>query len=295
MKRHRFKQVDVFTAKPFYGNPVAVVLDAQTLSSDDMQRIARWTNLSETTFLLRPTQPPADYRLRIFTPASELPFAGHPSVGSAHAALEAGVVQAKRHLVQECGAGLLPLEVEGTGALRRIFVTAPQASSRSLAAEQLPALCAALGAKPRVGTSPKAFQVGPTWLVVELSDAHAVAQLTPNLAQLAAFSHAEALTGVTVFGRFSAGSNALNSPAINVRSFAPGEGIAEDPVCGSGNAAVGYFIAASADHAGLLPSYTASQGREIGRDGQVSVRIRGDRVQIGGHALTCIDGALTTA
>jgi PhzF family phenazine biosynthesis protein len=130
MSRHRFVQVDVFTGRALAGNPVAVVLGADHLDDAVMQRLAAWTNLSETTFVLRPTAAGADYRLRIFTPRSELPFAGHPTVGSAHAVLEAGLVPADAtRLVQECRAGLLPLRVERDGSARRIFVRVPEARS----------------------------------------------------------------------------------------------------------------------------------------------------------------------
>ena len=122
-----FKQVDVFTSERYKGNALAVILDADGLADADMQRIAAWTNLSETTFVLPPSRPGADYRVRIFTPRSELPFAGHPSVGSAHALLEAGRIDASDHLVQECAAGLLPVRVVGEGAQRRVFVRAPRA------------------------------------------------------------------------------------------------------------------------------------------------------------------------
>ena len=122
LRTSAFKQVDVFTANPMHGNALAVIFDAEGLSTDDMQRIAAWTNLSETTFVLPPTQPTADYRLRIFTPRSELPFAGHPSVGTAHALIESERIATKPHLVQECAAGLLPVEVIGTGIEQRIFV-----------------------------------------------------------------------------------------------------------------------------------------------------------------------------
>jgi PhzF family phenazine biosynthesis protein len=317
--RRRFKQVDVFTARPFFGNPVAVVLDAADLSTEDMQRIARWTNLSETTFALAPTQPGADYRLRIFTPARELPFAGHPTVGSAHAVLEAGIVAAKPTLVQECAAGLLPLAIEGEGADRKIFVTAPPAISKPLPPAQADALHAALGAKWLASAVPTAITVGPTWLVVQMPDAAAVSALTPDMAKLAALGHALGLTGVTVFGRLESGSwstpstashgmagepnrprggaeRAAGPPvAINVRSFAPGEGVPEDPVCGSGNAAVGAYVASRPELAALGTAYRSSQGREIGRDGHVWVRLADGRVQIGGHAVTCVDGTLTTS
>src|SRR5688572_2652283 len=149
----RFKQVDVFTERPFRGNPVAVVIGGDALYTETMQRIARWTNLSETTFLLKSER--ADYRLRIFTPLQELPFAGHPTIGSAHAALEAGFVPRKARLTQECGAGVLELSVED----RMIFVRGPQASIGEVAA---PEIAAALGAA--VG-SLRRIDLGPVWVV----------------------------------------------------------------------------------------------------------------------------------
>jgi len=128
MPTYRFKQVDAFTSRPLFGNPVAVVLDADDLTDDQMQRIANWTNLSETTFVLKPTIAGPAYRLRIFTPAHELPFAGHPTIGSCHAIIEGGIVTPKDgRLVQECGAGNLPLRIESAGAKRRIWVEAPEA------------------------------------------------------------------------------------------------------------------------------------------------------------------------
>ena len=161
MTQFPFKQLDVFTARPFYGNPVAVVIGADELDTARMQRIARWTNLSETTFLLKPTQAGADYRLRIFTPHQELPFAGHPTLGSAHAALEAGVVRAKNEkLKQECGAGVLDLSLEGP----RIYVRAPQPNVS-------PAVV------PLFGTSQALrVDVGPVWIVVDLGDAQHLRQ-----------------------------------------------------------------------------------------------------------------------
>ena len=288
MKR-RFKQVDVFTARPFYGNPVAVVIDSDGLATDDMQRIARWTNLSETTFLLPPTQAGADYRLRIFTPGAELPFAGHPSVGSAHAALEAGFVSAKDALMQECAAGLLPLAVKGAGADRTISITAPNARLAPLAADQLDALAAALGAQWLSTAQPTTVNVGAVWLIVQMADAEAVSRLHPDMNKLTAISKAHHLTGVTVFGRLGSGDDAMN-----VRSFAPAQGIDEDPVCGSGNASVGAYVASRPELSDLSRGYRASQGREIGRDGHVTVTLEGGRVQVGGHAVTCVDGMLTT-
>lgn len=286
MRTRRFKQVDVFTAQPFRGNPVAVVLDADGLATDDMQRIARWTNLSETTFVLPPATPGADYRLRIFTPSSELPFAGHPSVGSAHAILEAGLASPREgRLIQECGAGLLPLDV-APGAPPIIHVTAPAPLSEPVSADALADVSRALGAQP--AHPPLRVSVGAVWLIVPLADAAAVAGLTPDMQALADVSRRCRATGVTVFGPHASGPD-----AVAVRSFAPAEGIPEDPVCGSGNAATGWYVATHPAFTTLRAGYSASQGREIGRDGRVRVRFAEGRVQIGGTSITCVDGVLT--
>ena len=267
-----FKQVDVFTGRPFFGNPVAVVIGADGLETARMQRIAAWTNLSETTFLLRPTQAGADYRLRIFTPRRELPFAGHPTVGSAHAALESGFVKARNgKLRQECGAGVLELSLED----RRIYVRAP-----------VPKVSPA--AVPLFGES-RALRVdvGPVWIVVDLGEAGTVDALAPDMTAIAELSDSLDATGVTVFGR-----TGRKEEPIHVRSFAPAHGIAEDPVCGSGNVSVGAFLRET----GLLrefgASYTARQGMQVGRDGRVAVRVTPEAIEIGGEALTCVDGRL---
>ena len=272
MKQLSFKQVDVFTARPFYGNPVAVVIGAEGLDTAAMQRIAAWTNLSETTFLLPPTKPEASYKLRIFTPRKELPFAGHPTVGSAHAALESGFAKAAGgKLKQECGAGVLELTVEGN----RIFVNAPQPKLREVKA-------------PLFGNG-RAIRVdvGPIWIVADLGDAKAVDGLKPDMAAISELSLALDASGATVFGRTG---NA--SAPIHVRSFAPAHGIPEDPVCGSGNISVAAYLRET----GLLkefgPSYTARQGMQVGRDGRVQVRVSADAIQIGGEAVTCVDGKL---
>ena len=267
-----FKQVDVFTGRPFFGNPVAVVIGADRLEPTQMQRIAAWTNLSETTFLLKPTQAGADYRLRIFTPRQELPFAGHPTLGSAHAALESRFVKAKNgKLRQECGAGVLDLSLEE----RRIFVRAP-APKISPAAVPLFGNARAL----RV-------DVGPVWIVVDLGDAGTVDALAPDMTAIAELSNSLDATGVTVFGR-----TGRKEEPIHVRSFAPAHGIAEDPVCGSGNVSVGAFLRQT----GLLKefgaSYTARQGMQVGRDGRVQVRVSADAIEIGGEAVTCVDGTI---
>jgi PhzF family phenazine biosynthesis protein len=272
MTRLPFKQVDVFTGKPFFGNPVAVVIGADSLETAQMQRIAAWTNLSETTFLLKPTQAGADYRLRIFTPRQELPFAGHPTVGSAHAALESGFAKAMNgKLRQECGAGVLDLSLEE----RRIFVRAP-----------VPKVSPA--AVPLFGNS-RALRVdvGPVWIVVDLGDAGTVDELAPDMAAIAELSDSLNASGVTVFGR-----TGIRDEPIHVRSFAPAHGIPEDPVCGSGNISVAAFLRETGLLTELGSSYTARQGMQVGRDGRVAVRVSADAIEIGGEAVTCVDGTL---
>jgi PhzF family phenazine biosynthesis protein len=272
MKQLPFKQVDVFTSRPFYGNPVAVVIGAEGLDTAAMQRIAAWTNLSETTFLLPPTQPAASYKLRIFTPRRELPFAGHPTVGSAHAALESGFCRAANgKLKQECGAGVLDLTVEDS----RIYVRAPEPKVEPV---KTPLFGKAQALR---------VDVGPVWVVVDLGNAQAVDELDPAMPAIEAMSNANHATGVTVFGR-----TGNPSTPIHVRSFAPAHGVPEDPVCGSGNVSVGAFLRQT----GLLKefgaSYTARQGMQVGRDGRVQVRVSADAIEIGGEAVTCVDGKL---
>ncbi len=288
-----FKQVDVFTREPFRGNPVAVVLDAADVAAEDMQRIARWTNLSETTFVLRPSSAAADYRLRIFTPRRELPFAGHPTIGSAHAVVEAGGA-APATLRQECGAGVLPLRIvadtaAGTGG-RAIFVRVP--TPRIVRTEPAPAatLAAALGVPLAAESHAAAVDVGPVWLVVEIADRRTLAAMTPDLAALEVLSRELRVEGATVFARTTGGGAALA-----VRSFAPAAGVDEDPVCGSGNAAVAAYLAAAGRLSEIGDAYVATQGTEIGRDGRVAVRVAGGgaEVEIGGNAVTVVDGTIT--
>ena len=275
MRKIAFKQVDVFTRVPFRGNPVAVVLEGSGLSAGDMQRIAAWTNLSETTFVLPPTTSAADYRLRIFTPRAELPFAGHPTIGSAHAVLEAGIAKPKQgRLRQECGAGILDLAVDG----EVLWLKAPPASVGGLDASRRGELEKALGA--RVAGAPAVVTVGPVWIVAELADAGAVDKLLPDMAAIGALSDALEATGITVFGK------AADQSTLHVRSFAPSHGIPEDPVCGSGNISVAAVRGKSAGQ------YTARQGMQLGRDGRVSIRFEGEQIYLGGGAVTCVEGAL---
>ena len=265
----RFKQVDVFTARPFFGNPVAVVIDADGLDTNEMQRIAGWTNLSETTFLLPSDK--ADYRVRIFTPKMELPFAGHPTLGSAHAALECGFAKAKDgRLRQECGAGVLDLRVEG----KALSVKAPPATVQEVAGSS--------GIAP--ATRFLRIDVGPVWLVGEMGDAGALGALKPDMAAIAEWTNSLSATGVTLFA-----PSGEPGCALHVRSFAPAHGVPEDPVCGSGNISVAVYLR----HLGRAPKrYVARQGMQLGREGRVEMRLDDGEIWLGGEAVTCVDGAL---
>ena len=290
MSTRRFKQVDVFTTKPFWGNAVAVVLDAEGLSPEEMQRIAAWTNLSETTFVLPPTSPEADYRLRIFTPRVELPFAGHPTVGSAHAVLESGIVRPESSaMVQECGSGLLPIRVEKDSGERRIFVKAPQAKASSVEKTYTERIVKALTAKLAPDSAPLLVDVVPVWLVAELEDAGEIHTLEPDMAAISRLSSELSVTGMTVFALTH-----TQPYAVYTRSFAPADNIPEDPVCGSGNASVAAFLA-HFDKLRLTGyDYIANQGLELGRNGVIYVRVNKTdlSIEIGGSSITCIEGFL---
>lgn len=288
MLARRFMQLDVFADRPMLGNPLAVVIDAQGIDDTAMQAFARWTNLSETTFLLPPTSPEADYRVRIFTPRQELPFAGHPSVGSAYAAIEAGLVDAgKTALVQECAAGLLPVRVEGDGAARRIHVQAPPARIHAVDESLRRQLATALPA-PLGPDDVRLVDNGPHWLVCDLRDAATVRALQPDLAAVAALCGHNAAVGVSVFGRETDGT-----AAMAVRAFCPADGIPEDPVTGSANAAIMAWLGERGDTA-YGPRYRASQGREVGRDGLVDVArdVSTGAVTIGGACALTVRGQL---
>lgn len=278
-----FAQVDVFSQRPYLGNPVAVVLDAGALSTEQMQRIARWTNLSETTFVLPAQHDKADYRLRIFDPANEMPFAGHPTLGSAFAVLNAGLRPRDSDvLVQECGVGLVRIHRDAaTGALA---FEAPQARFLSGCESERAAIAAALQLAPQDLGEVCSIDVGPIWITVELASPAHVLALAPDFAALTALSQRLRVEGATVFARY-------HEPAAvqyEVRSFAPASSVPEDPVCGSGNACVANLLKRRGVHA----SYVAGQGQRLGRDGQVRVTFRDDAILIGGEAVLCITGTI---
>jgi len=269
----RFSQVDVFSAEPMLGNPVAVVHDADELSDEEMARFARWTNLSETTFLLAPTRPGADYRLRIWTPGGELPFAGHPTLGSAHAWLEAGGVPADPdELVQECGAGLVRVR-RGT---RLAFAAPSLVRSGPVSDEDRAGICRALRIEDAQIVDCAWVDNGPGWVGVLLADADAVLALQPDL---------------PAFGELEIGVVGLHAPGasdadVEVRAFVPTLGIGEDPVTGSLNAGVAQWLAGDR----LPTSYVASQGTALGRRGRVHVSVEGDDLWVGGDTLLTIAG-----
>jgi PhzF family phenazine biosynthesis protein len=282
MKSRAFQQVDVFTALPFKGNPVAVILDGDDLSSEQMQSIAAWTNLSETTFVCTPTDQLADYRLRIFTPRRELPFAGHPTIGSAHAVLRRGFKpRTAGRLVQQCGKGLVDIKIEG----ERLLLALPEPVWREPTKSHLDAVVDGLGVSAADVLRAAIIDVGPVWFTVQLASGDAVRALAPDMGKLAELNSI-GITGVNVFGLCAAGTDA----DLEVRSFAPGDGIPEDPVCASGNGCVAALVRRDGILGGR--SYVARQGRCVGRDGQVAVEFDDDRIWLGGHAVTCIEGSL---
>lgn len=289
MTLRRYLQLDVFADRPGAGNPLGVVFDAADLRADDMQTYAAWANLSETIFFLPPTSAEADYRVRIFTPRQELPFAGHPSVGAAWAALDAGLAQAKDgRLVQECAAGLLPIRIEQRDATRLVHVRAPQAREMETGKLHADALTRALLGLRLGELAPALWNNGPDWWLVELADAATVRAMRPDLPAIATLTTASNAVGLVVFGRADGPDHDLA-----VRAYCPADGIPEDPVTGSANAS----IAALLHHAGALPGtagrYLASQGRELGRDGRVEVQVDGDgEVWIGGQVQAVIRGSV---
>lgn len=291
MQSLAFKQVDVFTEQRYKGNPVAVILQAGDLTTEQMQQIANWTNLSETTFVLPATQPGADYRVRIFTPSNELPFAGHPTIGTAHALLEAGLIQANNgQLVQECAAGLINLQVtrQANGA-QWIAFELPQPDITPVTDAELDELQAILGAPVLREHTPCVIDVGPRWLIAQMRDAQTVLSVMPDFSRMSAHDHRARTTGIVIFGAYPTG----NAEHIEVRAFAPTCGPAEDPVCGSGNGAVAAFIRATGQTATLGHELLASQGAALGRAGKLRLSISDNAIKVAGAAVTCLDGHLT--
>ncbi len=301
MSQHRrFAQVDVFSAVPFQGNPVAVIVDADGLDETQMARIANWTNLSETTFVLPPDDPGADYRLRIFTPHRELPFAGHPTLGSAAAWLDAG--GAPKHedrIVQECGAGLVDIRrsprrggqtqtidlsnqtdptVEPSETLA--FAAPDRLRSGPLDDVYVDQIATALGVDRSEILDHQWADNGPGWAAVRLASAEQVLALNPDFSAIP-----DAKLGV-----LGAHPEAADHE-YEIRAFVPGVGVAEDPVTGSLNASVAQWLIGE----NLVPNrYTATQGTALGRSGVISITAEADEIWVGGATSICVRGTVHT-
>ncbi|AIK88935.1 PhzF family phenazine biosynthesis protein [Corynebacterium glutamicum] len=268
-----YYQVDVFSSEPFMGNPLAVIADADDLSAEQMARIARWTNLSETTFLLKPTQEGADYRVRIFTPTGELPFAGHPTLGTAHVFRELHGEQGTQ-LVQECVAGLVAVRAIDGPASGLAFQAPPTLKDGPLDASDLDAACEALGISPDFIRAHQWVDNGPGWAVVELPSAQHVLDLEPDFS-----AHPTLKLGV--IGAYPEGA----PHAFEVRAFA--QGIGEDPVTGSLNASIAQWLHRDG-RAG--EGYLASQGTAIGRAGEIHISIESHAIWVGSSVTTIFQG-----
>ncbi len=279
MRRFDFKQVDVFSDEPLKGNPLAVVFGADPLSDARMAAFANWTNLSETTFILEPRDPRADYRLRIFTTLQELPFAGHPTLGSCHAWLEAGGVPKGEEIVQECAVGLVRIRRNGA---ELAFLAPPLLKSGPVAAGLLEQVRQGLRLAPGAIVDAQWVDNGAGWLAVLLAERGQVLDLQPDYSQLK-----DLAVGVIAPWNPERDGDAAQ---FEVRAFIAGDGMPEDPATGSLNAGIAQWLLG----AGLAPeSYVVSQGLSMGRAGRIQVERIGDEIWIGGSAVTCIEGSLT--
>lgn len=279
MSQFDFKQVDVFSRKPLKGNPLAVVFGADELSDERMAAFASWTNLSETTFVLEPRDPRADYRVRIFTTLQELPFAGHPTLGTCHAWLEAGGIAKGEEIIQECGVGLVRIRRQGDDLA---FLAPPLLRSGPVDADLLERVRLGLGLEEGTITDAQWVDNGAGWLVLMLADRAQVLALEPDYAQLRGLA-------VGVIAPCCPERDDTDAQ-FEVRAFISGDGAPEDPATGSLNAGVAQWLLSE----GLAPaSYVVSQGLTMGRAGRIHVEQIGDEIWIGGSAVTCIEGTLS--
>ncbi|MGM0930380.1 MAG: PhzF family phenazine biosynthesis protein [Actinomycetota bacterium] len=277
MSTHQFSQVDVFATGPCTGNPLAVVSGAETLDGEQMQRFANWTNLSETTFLLPPDSPDADYRVRIFTPSGELPFAGHPTLGTAAVWLaDGGKPQADGLIIQKCTAGLVKVKNDGG---RLAFAAPPRRRTGLLPEDNVAKICAALGLARGDVLRHQWADNGPQWQALQLRDAQAVLDVVPDYAALSPF-------GVGLIGAHPAGTGI----DFEVRGLMGFEELpAEDPATGSLNAALAQWLIGENE---APASYTVRQGTALGRDARLYVDADGDEIWIGGDVQTLITGTV---
>lgn len=276
-----FKQVDVFTSSAFKGNPLAVIVDAQGLSDAQLAAIARWTNLSETTFVFPPQVTAADYRVRIFTTEGELPFAGHPTLGTAHALLEAGwTVKTPGKIVQECGVGLVDVRISEDGALA---FAAPEVT---LTPFDDALMSSALNSEAfDASQTPTIVDMGIRWLLIPMRSAQSVLDVRASAADLQRLHKHADVNGTAIFGPLPADC----SEQFEVRALLVENGsLTEDPVTGSANACLARYFAAQ----GKTQDYRARQGSAIQREGRIEVSFRDDRIWIGGQTVTVIDGTI---
>lgn len=295
MSEQRFWQVDAFSRERYQGNPAAVVFEAEGLERSEMQTIARQMNLSETVFLCRPTLAGADYRVRIFTPKSELPFAGHPTVAAAHAFASSTGLSGEGGctLTQECGIGLVPVEV-GSLDGSPLFTISMGEASRRPADVDLELAARMLGcAEEELAASPvEVCSVGLPWMIVPCRTLVGLSGALPDLALIETVCREAAATGVTAY----CPEAEMDGCDFHVRSFAPGEGIAEDPACGSGNGAAAVHVAAHLRNGEGCFTYAAEQGLEVQRRAVLRLSLAGSgeslAVRLGGHAVTVMEGVL---
>ncbi|MEO6075524.1 MAG: PhzF family phenazine biosynthesis protein [Dokdonella sp.] len=282
----RYLQLDVFARTMGGGNPLGVVIDADGWSAEQMQTFARWTNLVETTFLLPPTDAAASYRVRIFTPTSEIGFAGHPTIGSAHAVLEFGIANPSHGvLIQECAAGLLPIRVDRRHDQRDLFVRSPAArlvEAGSTDEDRVRSLLANV----TLGRLPPAFvEGGRRWWLAELESEDELRAWQPDHSRITSLAAATQSMGLCIFARSDSSEHALV-----VRAFPAGVGIVEDPASGAANGLIAAYIAGAEPNGSLANGYRVSQGREIGRDATINVDILDGAIWIGGRTNTIVNG-----
>jgi len=287
MPSSRYLQLDVFSARTGGGNQLGVVVDAAGWSDAAMQSFAAWTDLVETTFVLPPETPDASYRLRIFTPTREIPFAGHPTIGSAHAVLDCGVAKpTDGRLVQACGAGLLPIRIEGEGDARILFLQSPAARVLREDPRDEPLLDAALAGATRGALPPAFVEGGRRWWIAEFADEAGLRSWQPDHPAIGKLAAASDSLGVCAFAR----SSERQDYDVVVRALPAGVGIIEDPASGAANGLIAAWIAHAEPNGALARGYRVSQGREIGHDAAIVIRIEDDRIWVGGRTRTIVRG-----
>lgn len=282
--RARFFQVDVFPATAGGGNPLGVVLDAHDWPDARMQAFARWTGLVETTFVLAPRSERASYRVRIFTPSQEIPFAGHPSIGTAHIVLEAGVAPRAGEIVQECGAGLVPICIDPPPG-EDLLLRAPSASVLREGEDAVCELAHALGDRAPGALSPALVEGGRRWWLAELATPAALREWQPDHGTIGSLAARTGALGLCVFARDGQARDTLV-----VRAFPAGAGIVEDPASGAANGLLAAYIKLREPRGVLARGYCVSQGREMGHDARIVVRYDADGVWVGGRARTIVAG-----